>query len=277
MSHHHTYYVTLSNILCHFMPAAAPNICRSHSHQVAVIRVCVHPCMCVYVCVCVCMCMCACVYVCMCACVYVRMCACVYVCMCVCAYVCMCVCVYVCMCVCVHVNMCVLQLLDVLVAHVWHTLSHHHTYYVTSSYILCHIIPDNFWMYLSTTAWSTRMSHHTHTHTYTHKYTPHMKPLSTHTQTHTHTHIRTPAALGHSWSRTHTNDILCHIIIHTMSHHHTYYVTSYQQLLVIHGLERTCSGIVHWWQLLVNTFKGMRELLCVRVRYFHWDTVIEIL
>ena len=56
------------------------------------------------------------------------------------------------------------------------TMSHHHTYYVTSSYVLCHII--------------------------------------IHTMSHHHTYYVT------------SSYILCHIIIHTMSHHHTYSVTS---------------------------------------------------
>ena len=62
----------------------------------------------------------------------------------------------------------------------------HHTNYVTSSYILCHIIIH-------------AMSHH-HTYCVTSSY------------------------------------ILCHIIIHTMSHHHTYYVTSSYTLchIIIH-------------------------------------------
>ena len=61
----------------------------------------------------------------------------------------MCLCVYVSMCRCVYVSMClypvhtlntrriqVKSLADIII----HPMSHHHTSYVTSSYILCHII-----------------------------------------------------------------------------------------------------------------------------------------
>ena len=77
-----------------------------------------------------------------------------------------------------------------------HTMSHHHTYYVTSSYILCHII--------------------------------------IHTMSHYHTSLST--SFGHRQNpspphrRAEQANIHRHIIIHTMcttiSHHHTYYVTS---------------------------------------------------
>jgi len=60
-------------------------------------------------------------------------------------------------------------------------LTLHHTYYVTSSYIQCHII--------------------------------------IHTMSHHHTNQVGQSSDAASY-------ILCHIIIHTMSHHHTYYVTS---------------------------------------------------
>jgi hypothetical protein len=100
------------------------------------------------------------------------------------------------------------------------TTSHHHTYCVTSSYILCHII----------------------IHTMSHHHTCYVTPY------------RTPTIRSNS-----LNVILCHIIIHTMSHHHTCYVTPYltptihsNSLNVIH-LHRInsmydCwpSVVIHW-------------------------------
>ena len=98
-------------------------------------------------------CMHACMYVCACmhACMHVCMFACMYVCTYVCTYVCMHAYMYVCIHVYVHTtkyeyaphNMGnnlppqhIISLCHIII----HTMSHHHTYYVTSSYILCHII-----------------------------------------------------------------------------------------------------------------------------------------
>jgi hypothetical protein len=95
-------------------------------------------------------------------------------------------------------------------------LSHHHTYYVTSSYILCHIIIHT-------------MSH--------------LAPVTgchiiIHTMSHHHTYYVTSSYIlchiSHLWQAVTSSYILCHIIIHTMSHHHTYYVTS-----------RTCDRLAH--------------------------------
>merc|ERR1711966_637020 len=55
-----------------------------------------------------------------------------------------------------------------------HTMSHHHTYYVTSSYTLCHIIIHT-------------MSHH-HTHYVTSSYI--LCHIIIHTMSHHHTHNR---------------------------------------------------------------------------------------
>ena len=68
-------------------------------------------------------------------------------------------------------------------------MSHHHTYYVTSSYIPCHSI--------------------------------------TYTISHQHTYYVTSSYLAETVGHvTNLPYILCHINIHTVSHQHTYYVTS---------------------------------------------------
>jgi hypothetical protein len=69
-----------------------------------------------------------------------------------------------------------------------HTMSHHHTYYVTSSYILCHII-----------------IHTTHTYYVTSSYI--LCHIIIHTMSHHHTYYVTSSYI---------------LRIHTMSHHHTY-------------------------------------------------------
>ena len=80
-------------------------------------------------------------------------------------------------------------------------LSHHHTYYVTSSYILCHII------------------------------------------IHTMSHLAPVTG--------------CHIIIHTMSHHHTYYVASSYILCHISHLWQAgapaLAGVTYRWHKKKNS------------------------
>ena len=69
------------------------------------------------------------------------------------------------------------------------TMSHHHTYYVTSSFILCHII-----------------------HTMSQRWTQHSRAYL----------CALPARVS-----LFLVSLKAHIIIHNMSHHHLYYVTSY--------------------------------------------------
>jgi len=126
-----------------------------------------------------------------------------------------------------------------------HTMSHHHTYYVTSSYILCHIIIHTMSHHHTYYVTSSCDVHHkarnthtgtdtdTDTHRHRHKYT------HTHTQTHTHTlttsrHCRPGRHVGDVHTHTYIYacimymyeyyvtssrsmpSFLCHIIIHTM-------------------------------------------------------------
>ena len=112
------------------------------------------------------------------------------------------------------------------------TMSHHHTYYVTPSYILCHIIHTmSHHTYYVTSCNRQRRLHafsnilksqcaskctislHCREHFW--ESVPNTGSSSTFTMSHHHTYYVT------------SSYILCHIIIHTMSHHHTYYVTSY--------------------------------------------------
>ena len=75
------------------------------------------------------------------------------------------------------------------------SMSHHHTYHVTSSYILCHIIIIH------------TMSHH---HTYVFRLMFGLCHIIIHPMSQHHTSYVTASY------------ILCHSIIHPMSHHHTY-------------------------------------------------------
>ena len=123
-------------------------------------------------------------------------------------------------------------------------MSHHHTYYVTSSYILCHIIIHTIEI-------------HSRARTYAHTHTLACVCGYTQTQgkserTHCGMYISVYIRVSIHWRIIYTYNvclyrpggrarertlacrereyavayILCHIIIHTMSHHHTYYVTS---------------------------------------------------
>ena len=104
--------------------------------------------------------------------------------------------------------------------HIIHTMSHHHTYYVTSSYTLCHIIIHT-------------MSHH-HTYYVTSSY---ILCHIIHTMSHHRTRIyhvkhktcvcmriylrMTTCACAYAHTMSYyvtSSDILCH----TMSHHQTY-------------------------------------------------------
>ena len=141
-----------------------------------------------------------------------------YACMCVCTYAHICAGVYVCMCAGEYVWMCLCMCAAHYVTSSYHTMSHHHT-------TLCHII------------------------------IPHYVTSSYHTMSHHHTRARTRLAEVTSLERSHAQGyyvtsayILCHIILPgheqdllrlpalrevthkaTMSHQHTYYVTSSYQ------------------------------------------------
>jgi hypothetical protein len=124
----------------------------------------------------------------------------------VCARVCVCVCVCACVCMCVlfererERERGVRNKNQREKKHTWNSVRGNasSSHYVTSSYILCHIIIHT-------------MSHH---HTIIQ---PGIRCGGTHQaaiMSHHHTYYVT------------SSYILCHIIMHTMSHHHTYYVTS---------------------------------------------------
>ena len=165
-----------------------------------------------------------------------------------------------------------------------HTIHHHTLQYISVSLsislslslslsivILCGIFQSTRCLHI--TRFLLRRVVHTHTHarTRTHTlssyYTLFTTACSTHTHTRTHTHAHVVfilqafrvSGLGFVvWgcrSRAQglrcstlayvtSSYILCHIIIHTMSHHHTYYVTSSYILLRAYGavLWRLVSG-----------------------------------
>jgi len=131
-------------------------------------------------------------------------------------------------------------------------MSHHHTYYVTSSYILCHIIIHIMPNASTSTVQIARnfeMSFLSARMRMISRYPVHM----CHTMSHHHTYYVT------------SSYILCHIIIHTMSHHHTYYVTS--SYILSAGILLIC---VEWWNVLcvfLNAYEiwyvCMWDMICV--------------
>jgi len=97
-------------------------------------------------------------------------------------------------------------------------MSHHHTYYVTSSYILCHIIIQTernklkFEEEYAIFNTAIRLCHiiiHTMSHHMSHHHTYYV------------TSWRRIRNIQHSNTPVTSSYILCHIIIHTKSHHHT--------------------------------------------------------
>ena len=129
-------------------------------------------------------------------------------------------------------------------------MSHHHTYYVTSSYILCHIIIHT-------------MSHH-HTCNITSSNTPHPSPCAQQTR----------RAMSHHHTYYVTSSLLCHITIHTMSHHHTcthacaLEPSDSQLELVVQGRAAlSCEGkfMLHCCQAAVCVRVRVRVCACVCV------------